>query len=218
MDGKSIFDIIFNIGVYLETFVRSYGILCYVIICIIIFCETGLVVTPFLPGDSLLFAIGALAARGVMPLELSIIIIGLAAVAGDSANYVIGKYLGKKLFSKEKSFFFNKKHLIKTENFYEKHGRKTIIIARFIPVIRTFAPFVAGIGKMKYNRFFTYNVVGGFGWVLVFCLGGFFFGNIPFIKDHFSLVLAIIIVISVMPAVVAVLKSVFSKKKKPGEA
>ena len=213
MEFYNIFNIVFHIGDYLKMFAQDQSLLCYLLIAGILFCETGLVVTPFLPGDSLLFTVGTLAAGGVMQLGLIIVFAVIAVIAGDTTNYFIGHFFGKKLFKKEKSVLFKKKNLEKTEAFYARHGGKTIVLARFIPIIRTFAPFVAGVGKMRYPKFLSYSVVGAMGWVLFLCLGGFYFGNLPMVKDNLSLVLILIVVISVTPAAVAVLRSVFSKKK-----
>jgi membrane-associated protein len=179
--------------------IQNYGFLTYGIIFFIIFIETGLVIVPFLPGDSLLFAAGAFAALGELNIALIITLLAIAAILGDTINYSIGKYLGPKVFKYENSFLLNKEYLLKTEKFYERHGKKTIALARFIPIIRTFAPFVAGIGKMKYLDFFKYNVIGGIVWVTLFSLAGYFFGNIPFIKENFSLVIAAIIILSFLP-------------------
>jgi membrane-associated protein len=160
------------------------------------------VVFPFLPGDSLLFAGGTFAALGSLDVWWLIIFLSIAAIAGDTVNYWIGHTVGPRVFSQEKSRFFNKKHLYRTHQFYEKYGGKTIIIARFIPIIRTFAPFVAGIGSMTYGRFIIYNISGGISWVLIFVFGGYFFGNIPFIRQHFSLVIVAIVFLSVLPAII----------------
>ncbi|MFO0929853.1 MAG: DedA family protein [Gemmataceae bacterium] len=173
----------------------------YVLMFLIIFAETGLVVTPFLPGDSLLFALGAVAAGIESPLSLPLLLglLVVAAVLGDAVNYAIGFRLGPKVFRYEQSWLLNKRHLLRAQAFYEKYGSKTIILARFVPIVRTFAPFVAGIGKMRYRRFGLYNVVGGVAWVLI-CLGaGYFFGNIPWVKERFETVVIAIILISVMP-------------------
>jgi membrane-associated protein len=179
----------------------------YALLFVIVFCETGLVVTPFLPGDSLLFAIGAVAAdsQSTISLPLLIGLLTAAAVLGDAVNYAIGKKLGPKVFKYEQSWFFNKKHLLKAQAFYEKYGGKTIILARFVPIVRTFAPFVAGIGLMRYPRFFAYNLVGAVAWVLICVLSGFFVGQNEFVKKHFELVLVAIVLISVMPMVVELL-------------
>jgi membrane-associated protein len=175
----------------------------YLILCLIIFCETGLVVTPFLPGDSLLFAMGALAAKADSPLSLPLLMLLLigAAVLGDAVNYVIGYRAGPRVFQSERSRLFNRKHLVRTQEFYEKYGSKTIVLARFVPIVRTFAPFVAGIGKMPYKRFALYNVLGGVAWVALCLVAGYLFGNVPFVSEHFELVLVAIILISVMPMV-----------------
>jgi membrane-associated protein len=176
----------------------------YALMFFIVFAETGLVVTPFLPGDSLLFILGALASSMAptlnLPLLLGLLIV--AAVLGDAVNYAVGYRLGPKVFKYEKSWFFNKKHLVKAQEFYERYGSKTIILARFVPIVRTFAPFVAGIGKMNYPKFAFYNVIGGAAWVLICVFAGFFFGEIPWVKRHFEMVVVAIILISVLPMVV----------------
>ena len=172
----------------------------------IVFCETGLVVTPFLPGDSMLFAVGAFAARGSLDVVVALIVLGAAAVLGDTVNYWIGATVGPKVFHKENVRFLNRKHLDRTHEFYERYGGKTIVIARFIPIIRTFAPFVAGIGKMTYGHFLSYNVFGGVLWVLLFVLGGYYFGNIPIVRRNFSLVIVAIVLLSVMPGVIEALR------------
>ena len=173
----------------------------------IIFCETGLVVTPFLPGDSLLFAAGALAAAtGALNPVLLFIILTIAAIAGDTVNYFIGHYLGLKIFERNIPFL-KKEYLDRTHEFYEKYGGKTIIMARFVPIVRTFAPFVAGVGRMNYSYFVTYNVVGGIIWIALFIFGGYFIGNIPIIKDNFSIVTVLIILISVLPIAIEFLRS-----------
>ncbi|MGZ3534789.1 MAG: DedA family protein [Thermodesulfobacteriota bacterium] len=197
---KSLIDILLHLDVHLDLVIRNYGFWTYGILFLIIFLETGLVVTPFLPGDSLLFAAGTFAALGSLNVMWIIILLSIAAIAGDTANYWIGHATGPKVFTKEKSRLFNKKHLQRTQQFYEKYGGKTIIIARFVPIVRTFAPFVAGIGSMTYGRFIAYNVIGGVGWVLILALGGYFFGNIPVIKRNFSLAIGAIILLSILPA------------------
>lgn len=176
----------------------------YVLLFAVVFCETGLVVTPFLPGDSLLFAVGAVAALPDSPvsLPLAIVLLSVAAVLGDAVNYLLGWYVGPRVFQSETSRLFNKKHLLRTQEFYEKYGGKTIILARFIPIIRTFAPFVAGIGKMKYRDFALYNVAGGVAWVLICTLSGWFFGGMEVVKKNFELVIVAIVLISVLPMVV----------------
>jgi membrane-associated protein len=196
---KSLIDILLHLDVHLDLVIRNYGFWTYGILFLIIFLETGLVVTPFLPGDSLLFAAGTFAALGSLDVVWVIILLSIAAVAGDTVNYWIGHASGPKVFSKEKSRLFNKEYLHRTHQFYEKYGGKTIIIARFVPIVRTFAPFVAGIGSMTYGRFIAYNVVGGIGWVIILVLGGYFFGNIPIIKRNFSFAIAAIIFLSILP-------------------
>jgi membrane-associated protein len=200
-------DIVLHLDRYLNDQVGAFGAWSYAILFLVVFCETGLVVTPFLPGDSLLFATGALAASEGSPLSLPILLIGLccAAVAGDAVNYAMGFRIGPKVFRSEQSWLFNKKHLLRAQQFYEKYGGKTIILARFNPIIRTFAPFVAGIGRMRYPRFALYNVVGGAAWVIIFLLAGFDLRNVPVVKDNFHIVIAAIIFISVLPAVIEVL-------------
>ncbi len=194
-------DFFLHLDKYLPLIIQSFGIWAYVIMFLVIFCETGLVVTPILPGDSLLFALGAFAAQGALNIEILLISLCIAAVAGDTVNYSIGKFLGPKVFHYPDSRFFKREYLVRTHQFYEKHGGKTIIIARFVPIVRTFAPFVAGIGKMSYSRFLAYNIVGGIAWVALFLFAGHFFGNIPFVKRHFSLVIFAIIGVSLIPAV-----------------
>jgi membrane-associated protein len=200
-------EILLHLDKHLDLIIRNYGMWTYAIFFFIIFLETGFVVTPFLPGDSLLFAIGSFAALGSLDVRLLIVSLSIAAIAGDTVNYWIGNFTGPKVFSKGKSRFLNKEYLLRTHRFYEKYGGKTIVLARFIPIIRTFAPFVAGIGSMMYSRFIVYNITGGIAWVLIFVLGGYFFGNIPFVKKNFSLVIFAIIIISVLPAIIEFLRS-----------
>jgi len=209
-----IIDFFIHLDKYLPMIIDSFGIWAYVIVFIVIFCETGLVVTPVLPGDSLLFALGALAALGALHIEALLLLLCIAAIAGDTVNYAIGHYIGPKVFSYEDSRFFKKKYLIKTHEFYEKHGGKTIIIARFMPFIRTFAPFVAGVGAMTYGKFIVYNITGGIAWVCIFLLGGYFFGNIPAVKSNFTIVIMAIIIISVMPGFIAYARHKFLDRKK----
>ncbi|MDD4192281.1 MAG: VTT domain-containing protein [Mangrovibacterium sp.] len=192
-------EMLLHVDRYLQEIVNAYATLTYVILFFIIFLETGVVVTPFLPGDSLLFAAGALAATGSFHLWILFLVVFVAAVLGDTVNYHAGKFIGPKVFNRESSLLFRKEYLIRAQDFYEKHGKATIIIARFIPIIRTFAPFVAGIGKMRYMVFLSYNVIGGCVWCMVFIFGGFLFGNIPWIKGHFSLIALIIIFVSILP-------------------
>ena len=195
-------EILLHLDKYIDLIIRNYGIWTYAIFFLIIFSETGFVVTPFLPGDSLLFAVGTFAALDSLDVRWSIAVLSIAAIAGDTVNYWIGNFTGPKVFSKEKSRFLNKEYLHRTHRFYEKYGGETIILARFIPIIRTFAPFVAGIGSMAYRRFIIFNVIGGIAWVVIFLLGGYFFGNIPFIKSHFSLAIFAIIFVSVLPGMI----------------
>ena len=192
-------DFVLHLDVHLNEIILTYGGLTYLILFLIIFAETGFVVTPFLPGDSLLFAVGALSALGSMNLPFVLLILTAAAIVGDSVNYWIGEVFGKKLVDNPKVTVINQGHIYKTQAFYKKHGGKTIILARFVPIIRTFAPFVAGVGKMHYRTFIFYNVTGGIAWVSLFTLAGFFFGNIPAVKDNFSLVILVIITISLAP-------------------
>jgi membrane-associated protein len=195
-------DFILHVDTYLDVIIQQFGVVTYVLLFIVVFCETGLVVTPFFPGDSLLFAVGAFAARGSLELGIVLAVLGAAAVLGDTANYWIGAVVGPKVFHKDNVRFLNRKHLERTHEFYERYGGKTIVIARFIPIIRTFAPFVAGIGKMTYGRFLSYNVFGGLLWVSLFVLGGYYFGNIGIVRRNFSLVIAVIILLSILPGVV----------------
>ena len=203
---KNLINIALHIDIYLGTIIRDYGLWTYGILFLVIFCETGLVVTPFLPGDSLLFAAGALSAStGVIDVKILLIVISVAAILEDTVNYSIGHYFGPRVF-KENVRFLKREYLDNTHAFYEKYGGKTIIIARFVPIVRTFAPFVAGIGEMSYGKFILYNVVGGIGWALIFIFAGFFFGNLQIVKNNFSLVIIAIIIISVLPGVFAYLK------------
>ena len=208
-----IVDFILHIDQHMVEMVRNYHEWTYAILFLIIFCETGLVVTPFLPGDSLLFVAGAIAAQPDMPLDVHILtlIVFAAAVAGDSSNYAIGHFFGRKLFSNPNSKIFKQSYLDKTHEFYKKYGGKTIILARFVPIVRTFAPFVAGMGKMHYYYFMMYNVVGGALWVALFCYAGYFFGDLPFVQTNLKLVIVAIIVISILPAVIEVIRA---KRKK----
>ena len=209
---SKVIDFIIHLDTHLSDLIQTYGLWTYLILFVVIFCETGLVVTPFLPGDSLIFAAGTFAARGDLKVGWLFLVLAAAAVIGDTVNYWIGKIIGPKIFHKEKTRFFKKEYLDRTHEFYEKYGAETIIIARFVPIIRTFAPFVAGIGRMSYLKFISYNVIGGVGWVAIFTFGGYFFGNIPFVKNNFSIVIIAIILISLVPAVVEFLKH---RKKRP---
>jgi len=194
-------DFILHLDRHLGHLIQQFGFWTYFILFFVIFLETGFVVTPFLPGDSLLFAAGAFAAIGSLNPLVLFIVLAAAAILGDTANYWIGHFVGPRVFHKEKSRFFRREYLDRTHEFYEKYGAETIIIARFVPIIRTFAPFVAGIGRMSYARFLSYNVIGGLLWVALFVFGGYFFGNVPFIKRNFSLVIIAIILISLIPAI-----------------
>ena len=210
---KDILDYFLHLDGKLEELIKSYGLWTYLILFLIIFAETGLVITPFLPGDSLLFAAGTFAAGRGLNVWLLFIILSVAAIIGDTVNYWVGHYVGPKVFYKENVRFLNKKHLERTHAFYEKYGGKTIIIARFIPIIRTFAPFVAGIGSMTYWRFITYNVVGGILWVGICVFAGYFFGNIPVVKNNFSIVIIAIVLISVLPVIVEFIRHRMSRAK-----
>ncbi len=195
-------DYFLHLDRHLNDVIQMYGMLTYVLLFVIVFCETGLVVTPILPGDSLLFAAGTFAASGSLRVETLFILLSIAAVGGDTVNYWIGHAVGPAVFNAQRVRFMKKEYLDRTHEFYERHGGKTIILARFIPIIRTFAPFVAGVGSMTYLRFISYNVIGGVAWIALFVLGGYFFGNIPLVKENFSLVILAIIIISVMPGVI----------------
>jgi membrane-associated protein len=211
---RGFIDFVLHLDVHLAEIIQRHGVHTYTILFMIVFLETGLVVTPFLPGDSLLFAAGSFAGLGALRLWPLYLLCCAAAILGDTANYAIGAYLGPKVFQYRKSRFFNPDHLRKTHEFYERYGGKTIIIARFIPIIRTFAPFVAGVGKMSYAHFLSYNVVGGLLWVSICVFSGYFFGNLAFVKKNFSLVILAIILISVLPAVFEVVKHRAEKKRR----
>ena len=203
---KFLIDFVLHMDQYLKVIITDYGTWTYGILFFVIFLETGFVVTPFLPGDSLLFAAGTFAALGALNPVYLFLLLSVAAVIGDTVNYSIGAYIGPRAFSGEIKFL-KKDHLDKTQEFYEKHGGKTIILARFIPIIRTFAPFVAGIGTMKYRNFILYNVIGGISWVAIFISLGYFFGNIPFVQKNFELVILAIIFISFIPPVLEFFKA-----------
>ena len=207
-------DFVLHMDKYLALIIDAAGIWTYLILFVVIFIETGLVVTPFLPGDSLLFAAGALAAASSLDHILLFFLLAAAAILGDTANYWIGHFIGPKVFS-GKYRFLKKEYLDRTHAFYQKHGGKTILLARFIPIIRTFAPFVAGVGRMRYGYFITYNVVGGILWTALFIFAGYYFGNLPFVEENFSLVIIAIVVISVLPAVFEYLKG---RKQGPKDA
>jgi len=195
-------DFFLHLDRHLAEIIAEYGVHTYTLLFAIVFCETGLVVTPILPGDSLLFAAGTFAAKGSLDAWLLFWLLSVAAILGDTVNYAVGRYLGPRVFHFPKSRFFNPEHLRRTHAFYEKYGGKTIVIARFIPIIRTFAPFVAGIGAMSYGKFLAYNVIGALLWVGICVYGGYFFGNVPVVKENFSLVVVAIVVLSLLPAVI----------------
>jgi len=218
---KFLIDFILHLDVHLTEIINNYGIWAYAILFLIIFVETGLVVMPFLPGDSLLFAAGAFAAPQIIngqqvdgPFNVFYLIglLFIAAFLGDTLNYAIGNWFGPKVFQRDYRFL-KREYLLKTEEFYHKHGGKTIIFARFIPIIRTFAPFIAGVGTMKYSRFLSYNVIGGILWVAGFVIAGYLFGNIPAVKKNFTLVIFAIIILSVIPPMLEVAKHKFARKK-----
>lgn len=199
-------DLFIHLDRHLNAVIQSFGGWTYLLVFIVIFCETGLVVAPILPGDSLLFALGAFAALGSLEVELLITVLIIAAIAGDTVNYALGKFVGPRIFHEKGGPFFKREYLEKTQKFYEKHGGKTIVLARFIPIIRTFAPFVAGIGSMAYGRFISYNVSGGISWVVIFVTGGYYFGAIPLVRSNFTLVILAIILISVLPGIIELLR------------
>jgi membrane-associated protein len=203
---KNLIDIFLHLDQHLSRVIAEYGTWTHLILFLIVFCETGLVVTPFLPGDSLLFAAGTFAALGALDVWLVIVLLIAAAIIGDTVNYWVGAFIGPRAFRGDVKFL-RKEYLDRTHAFYEKHGGKTIILARFVPIIRTFAPFVAGVGAMSYPRFITYNVVGAVLWVGLFVLGGYFFGNIPTVRNNFTLVILAIIALSVLPIVVEALRA-----------
>lgn len=203
---KDFFDLVLHLDLHLAELISNYGTGTYAVLFLIIFCETGLVVMPFLPGDSLLFAAGTLAAITSLDVNFLAFILFIAAVAGDNTNYWIGYFIGPKVFNKETSRLLNREYLIRTHKFYEKHGGKTTVIARFMPIIRTFAPFVAGIARMTYSRFLAYDIAGGALWIGTFIYIGYFFGNIPIVQKNFSLAIVVIVLISILPGVIAFLK------------
>lgn len=209
----SFIDIILNLDVKLQWVIETYDVWTYAILFIVVFCETGLIVTPFLPGDSLLFAAGAFAATGSLQIFWLLVIIAAAAILGNLLNYHIGLYIGPKVFKAENSKLFNKEYLNRAEAFYEKYGAKAIILSRFMPIIRTFAPFVAGIGKMNYGKFFLYNLIGAISWSVLFIGAGYFFGNLELVKNNFTAVIMLIIVISLIPAVKEFIQHHWGKRK-----
>lgn len=214
---KNLVDFILHIDLYVNLLIEQFGAATYYILFAIVFCETGLVITPFLPGDSLLFTIGVFSANGDLNLVWITVLLITAAILGDTVNYTIGKKIGPKVFHYEKSRFFRKEYLQKAHNFYEKYGAKTIIIARFVPIVRTFAPFVAGIGEMSYKKFMLYNVVGAIFWVVLFTGAGYFFGNLEIVRGNFTFVIFAIIFVSLLPGLYEYLqiKRDLAKKKSP---
>jgi len=200
------FDIVLNLDSHLQWLIANYGGWVYAILFLVIFCETGLVVTPFLPGDSLLFVSGALAAAGSLSIHDLFLVLAAASFLGDNTNYWIGRYAGPRVFAREGSRFLNPAHLARTQRFYDKHGAKTIFFARFMPVIRTFAPFVAGIGRMHYPRFLFFSFSGSIAWTGSLTYAGYYFGNVPVVKQNLSLVIAAIVLISIMPGIVEYLR------------
>jgi membrane-associated protein len=216
LDFGFLVDVFLHLDVHLASFMQQYGTSVYVVLFLIIFCETGLVVTPFLPGDSLIFAAGALAATGIVSWT-ALPLFMIAAVTGNMLNYQIGLFLSDKVKQRKKMRFINKEDLDRTQEFFDKYGGITIVITRFMPILRTFSPFVAGVGKMSYRRFLLFNTVGGVSWAAVFFFIGYFFGNLPAVKQHFSIVVIAIILISAIPAIVAFVKNRKTAKKKKCE-
>ena len=205
---SSALDVFLHLDQHLNTWATTLGPWVYLVLFVVIFCETGLVVTPFLPGDSLLFAIGALVSIPGSPISLPLVmlLLWMAAVLGDAVNYAIGHYLGPRVFSSPRSWLLNPEHVKRTHEFYERHGGKTIFLARFVPIVRTFAPFVAGVGSMRYPKFLAYSVAGGLLWVSICTLAGYFFGNLPFVQKNFSLVVLAIVFVSLLPAIVEIVR------------
>ena len=209
----TIIDFVLHLDKHLGLILESVGLWSYLLFFVVIFAETGLVVTPFLPGDSLVFTLGALAAVKDSPLHIGwvFVVLSAAAIVGDSANYAVGKYFGSMILKKQGAWFLKKEHIERTHRFYEKYGSKTIVLARFVPIVRTFAPFVAGVGRMSYPHFLTYNVIGGLLWITLFAFGGYFFGNTPMVQKNFGFVIIAIIIISILPAVIEIWK----EKRRP---
>ena len=199
-------DIFIHLDQHLNMIIQYFGIWTYLIVFLVIFCETGLVVTPILPGDSLIFALGAIAAQGNLEMPQLLAVMTAAAIVGDSVNYTLGKYFGTRIFQRQGKTFFKKEYLEKTQLFYEKHGGKTIFLARFVPIIRTFAPFVAGIGNMHYGRFIFYNVSGGIVWIALFATAGYYFGNMQLVRENFTLFILAIIFVSILPGIIEFLR------------
>jgi len=203
---QTLFDFFLHLDVYLNEIIQNYGVWTYGLLFLVIFMETGFVVTPFLPGDSLLFAAGTFAALGSLNIWLLFVLMFAAAVLGDTVNYWIGHFIGPKVFDTD-SRFLKREYLERTQRFYDKHGGKTIVLARFVPIVRTFAPFVAGVGTMHYGRFFSFNLLGGFLWTSLFLFGGYFFGNIPIVRENFEFAIVGIILISVVPMVIEYIRN-----------
>ncbi len=210
---KQFFEFLLHAENHLVTFIENYGALVYGLLFLIVFCETGLVVTPFLPGDSLLFAVGALTAQGWIAWKIAVPVLLAAAILGDSVNYAIGKWIGPRVFYFESSRFFRREYLLKAHAFYEKYGGRAIILARFVPIVRTFAPFVAGVGTMNYSKFIIYNVAGAILWVGLFVGAGMFFGNLPFVRQNLKIVILGIIIVSVLPIAWEFLKARLEKRR-----
>ena len=203
---STFFDIVLHLDHHLQGLVANYGVWIYLILFAIIYCETGFVVTPFLPGDSLLFVAGALAAAGDMYIHGLFAALATASFLGDNTNYWIGRYVGPRIFSRQRSRLFNPEHLLRTQRFYDKYGAKTIFLARFMPIVRTFAPFVAGIGRMKYTTFLFYSFAGSIAWVGSLAYAGYYFGNVPVVKENLTIVIIIIVLISISPAIIEYLR------------
>jgi membrane-associated protein len=212
----SFIDFFIHIDKHLEELVRNYGVITYAVLFLIVFCETGLVVTPFLPGDSLLFAAGAITSKGALNVHLLAGLLFIAAVIGDAVNYAVGRYIGPKVFERKDSRIFKQEYLTRTHKLFEKYGPKTIIFARFVPIVRTFAPFLAGVGTMSYTKFAAYNVIGAALWVGLFTYAGYFFGQTPLVEKNFKLVILAIIVISILPAVIEVIKARREARREAG--
>ncbi len=215
---KSLLSFVLHLDQHLDAITGAYGLWAYVILFVVILCETGLVVTPFLPGDSLLFAAGTIAARGTLDVGILSASLMVAAVAGDAVNYWIGRLAGARIVRARGRWYLRAEHLERTHAFYERHGAKTIVLARFVPIIRTFAPFVAGLGRMTYGRFTIYNVTGGMAWILIFVLGGYYFGNLAVVRRNFSLAILAVIILSILPMVAAVVRERSSGKRSRNRA
>ena len=203
----TLWDFVVRLDVHLAAFIAEHGVWVYALLFVIVFCETGLVVTPFLPGDSLLFVVGTLAAAGGMDIALVMALLVAAALSGDNVNYWIGRWAGPKVFRAEDSRWFNRRHLERTHAFYERHGGKAIIIARFVPIVRTYVPFVAGIGAMPYARFLAFSIAGALLWVMSLSLAGYWFGNIPAVKENLAAVIVVIVALSLAPIVLEFLRA-----------